>query len=121
MGQHNPFDKTQVWGYGGQMSDLSWTYKVMPGTGLWKRARIITAEGRGTGLDDSKDGIWVYLKFCDANCDTGVSQDIVSCWFRIGVDGVMLPDDTYTRHTCTIHNLAKLNVYTREISRTKNQ
>ena len=111
MGQHNPFDKTQVWGYGGQMSDLSWTYKVMPGTGLWKRARIITAEGRGTGLDDSKDGIWVYLKFCDANCDTSVSQDIVSCWFRIGVDGVMLPDDTNTRHTCTIHNLAKLNVY----------
>ena len=113
MGQHDPYDKTnKVMGYSGLMDELTWVYRKMTGTGLWKRARIITAQGKGTGLKkDSKDGIWVYLKFTDNDCDTTIDMDKITTWFRVGVDGPMLPDDEQTRHMCAYYNIMKINSY----------
>ena len=53
---------------------------------------LITVQGTSIGLvDDSKKGLWVYLKICDEDCDTELGGDTVSFWFRCGVDGYLLP------------------------------
>ena len=39
------------------------TQKPQSGSGLWKRARVLSVEGTATGLaDDPKQGYWLYLK-----------------------------------------------------------
>jgi len=113
MGQFDPLNtKNNVSGYKGAMDPLTWSYKVMPGSGLWKRARIITIEGDGAGFKtDSKSGTWAYLKFCDDVCNTDVDASVPSCWFRVGTDGFMLPDDDSTRAMCSYYNMNLLNAY----------
>ena len=95
-----------IWGYKGFSSPFSFHYTQLSGTGLWKRARILTVEGTGMGLmDDTKKGFWVYLKICDEDCDTELDPDSISIWFRCGVDGYLLPDDAYMQALCTLYNL----------------
>ena len=113
MGQQDPLNtKNNVQGYKGPMDPLTWSYKVMPGSGLWKRARIITVEGQGAGFKtDNKTGTWAYLKFCDDVCNTDVDASVPSCWFRIGTDGFMLPDDDATKTMCSYYNINLLNAH----------
>ena len=94
--------------YSGPMVDLTWSYTKLPGSGLWKKARIITVEGTGIGLyDDTKTGIWLYLKVCPGNsCNVNINPtNTISFWFRAGMDGVLLDDTMYNSDLCSFYNI----------------
>ena len=103
---------SKVWGYGGMMNAYSWRGTVLSSTGLWKRARILTVQGTSVGLlDDPKVGYWAFLKLGDQETiKTEVEPNEEVCiWFRIGMDGYMLPDTYQVRSVCTLYNLSLLN------------
>ena len=101
--------------YGGYSGGDLVFQRGQTGTGLWKRARIITIEGRSIGLlDDMRAGYWVFLR--PGNGDVKGKLDLADIpseypgfFFRMGYDGALIDDTEQNRFACLLYNLKLLD------------
>ena len=78
------------------------TQKNLPGnTGLWFRCRLCSMEGQGVGLLDDAPGIWLFLVPGD---DTVPAFGQPGFWYRVGIDGPLIPDTRKTARACIFAN-----------------